>query len=104
IALIYPVGAIMPTTSKVNPGTYLTGTTWESFGAGKTLVGVDTADDDFNSAAKTGGAKTVSSQHNHSTMSHKLTTNEIPNHRHNVESHSHSMYHSHADTFSVDSG
>lgn len=104
IALIYPVGAIMPTTSNVNPGTYLTGTTWESFGAGKTLVGVDTADTDFNSAAKTGGAKTVSGQHNHSTMSHTLTTNEIPNHRHNVESHSHSMHHSHADTFSVSSG
>lgn len=104
IALIYPVGAIMPTTSNVNPGTYLAGTTWESFGAGKTLVGVDTADTDFNSVAKTGGAKTVSGQHNHSTMSHTLTTNEIPNHRHNVESHSHSMYHSHADTFSVSSG
>ena len=104
IALIYPVGAIMPTTSNVNPGTYLTGTTWESFGAGKTLVGVDTADNDFNTVAKTGGAKTVSGQHNHSTMSHTLTTQEIPNHRHNVESHSHPMHHSHADTFSVASG
>ena len=105
IALIYPVGAIMPTTSNVNPGTYLTGTTWERFGAGKTLVGVDTADADFNSVAKTGGAKTVTGgSHVHETKGHTLTTAEIPSHLHNVESHSHSMYHSHADTFSVASG
>ena len=105
IALIYPVGAIMPTTSNVNPGTYLTGTTWESFGAGKTLVGVDTADTDFNSVAKTGGAKTATGgSHVHETKDHTLTTAEIPSHLHNVESHSHSMYHSHADTFSVASG
>ena len=104
IALIYPVGAIMPTTSNVNPGTYLTGTTWESFGAGKTLVGVDTADNDFNIAAKTGGAKTASSQHNHSTMSHTLTLAEIPSHDHDM-SHGHTnnidvatsgSYHSHS--------
>lgn len=104
IALIYPVGAIMPTTSNVNPGTYLTGTTWESFGAGKTLVGVDTADNDFNTVAKTGGAKTVSGQHNHSTMSHKLTLSEIPSHDHDM-SHGHTnnidvatsgSYHSHS--------
>lgn len=102
IALIYPVGAIMPTTSNVNPGTYLTGTTWESFGDGRTLVGVDTADTDFNSAAKTGGAKTVTGgSHTHATSGHTLTTQEIPNHRHNVASHSHSMPHSHSDTFSV---
>ena len=98
IALIYPVGAIMPTTSNVNPGTYLTGTTWESFGAGKTLVGVDTADTDFNSVAKTGGAKTAGDGgHTHETMSHTLVESEIPQH-------AHSMTHTHEDTFSLADG
>src|SRR5699024_8537378 len=97
IALIYPVGAIMPTTSKVNPGTYLTGTTWESFGAGKTLVGVDTADTDFNSAAKTGGAKTSEGGHTHYVTGHTLTKSEIPQH-------SHDMTHTHRDTFSLADG
>lgn len=98
IALIYPVGAIMPTTSNVNPGTYLTGTTWVSFGAGKTLVGVDTSDTDFNSVAKTGGAKTAGDGgHTHETMSHTLVESEIPQH-------AHSMTHTHRDTFSLADG
>lgn len=97
IALIYPVGAIMPTTSNVNPGTYLTGTTWESFGAGKTLVGVDTADADFDSAAKTGGAKTASDGgHTHYVSGHTLTEAEIPQHSHDME-------HTHSDTFAITS-
>ena len=97
IALIYPVGAIMPTTSNVNPGTYLAGTTWESFGAGKTLVGVDTADADFNSAAKTGGAKTASDGgHTHYVRGHTLTEAEIPQHAHDME-------HTHSDTFAITS-
>ena len=98
IALIYPVGAIMPTTSNVNPGTYLTGTTWESFGAGKTLVGVDASDTDFDSVAKTGGAKTAGDGgHTHETMSHTLVESEIPQH-------AHSMTHTHGDTFSLADG
>ena len=98
IALIYPVGAIMPTTSNINPGTYLTGTTWESFGAGKTLVGVDTSDTDFNSVAKAGGAKTAGDGgHTHETMSHTLVESEIPQH-------AHSMTHTHGDTFSLADG
>ena len=97
IALIYPVGAIMPTTSNVNPGTYLAGTTWESFGAGKTLVGVDTADNDFNSAAKTGGAKTASDGgHTHYVSGHTLTAAEIPQHAHDMD-------HTHSDTFVITS-
>lgn len=95
IALIYPVGAIMPTTSNVNPGTYLTGTTWESFGAGKTLVGVDTADNDFNTVSKTGGAKTAGDGgHTHYVGQHTLTENEIPQH-------SHDMTHAHGDSFVI---
>lgn len=105
IALIYPVGAIMPTTSNVNPGTYLAGTTWESFGAGKTLVGVDTADNDFNSAAKTGGTKTASADpHVHTTSAHTLSLSEIPSHTHVIPEHNHQISHTHNDSFTVASG
>ncbi len=94
IALIYPVGAIMPSTVNVNPGTYLTGTTWELFGAGKTLVGVDTTDDDFNAVEKTGGQKEWLYTHTHNINSHTLTLSEIPIHKHG-------MTHTHSDTFSI---
>lgn len=84
IALIYPVGAIFPTVNSVNPGTYLTGTTWELFGSGKTLVGVDTTDTDFNTVEKAGGAKTVNLNHRHSTGNHTLLLSEIPSHNHGM--------------------
>lgn len=69
---IYPVGAIYISANATNPSTYLGGT-WERFANGKTLVGVDTADTDFNEAEKTGGEKT-----------HKLGTTEMPAHNHAV--------------------
>lgn len=84
IALVYPVGAIFPTVNSVNPGTYLTGTTWELFGSGKTLVGVDTDDTDFNTVEKAGGAKTVNLNHSHSTGNHTLLLSEIPSHNHGM--------------------
>ena len=84
IALVYPVGAIFPTVNSVNPGTYLTGTTWELFGSGKTLVGVDTDDTDFNTVEKAGGAKTVNLNHSHSTGNHTLLISEIPSHSHGM--------------------
>jgi hypothetical protein len=58
--LIYPVGSIYISVNNVNPGTYLTGTTWEAFGSGRTLVGVDTSDTDFDTVEETGGAKSHS--------------------------------------------
>ena len=84
IALVYPVGAIFPTVNSVNPGTYLTGTTWELFGSGKTLVGVDTDDTDFDTVEKAGGKKTVTLIHSHSTGNHTLLISEIPSHNHGM--------------------
>ena len=49
------------------------GFTWERTGVGKAIVGIDSSDTDFNSIGKIGGEKT-----------HKLTTNEMPSHRHQV--------------------
>ena len=72
IKLIYPVGSIFISTSSTNPGTYLGGT-WSAFGAGKTLVGLDSGDGDFDTAEETGGSKT-----------HTLTVDEMPAHKHTV--------------------
>ena len=53
----YPVGSIYISTSSTNPGsTY--GGTWVEYGKGKTLVGVDSSDSDFNTVEKIGGEKT----------------------------------------------
>ena len=69
---VYPVGTIYTSVSNANPGTIFGGT-WELFGAGKTLVGVDTSDTDFNLVQKTGGEKT-----------HTLTIDEMPSHNHSI--------------------
>ena len=72
---LFPVGAIFMTTTQTTVAdvqAVLAGT-WERFGQGKVLVGVDPNDTDFNAANKTGGAKTVT-----------LTTEQIPSHRHSA--------------------
>lgn len=70
----HPIGSLEINISGINPSEYLGGG-WESFGSGRTLVGVDTNDSDFNTIEKTGGEKT-----------HTLTTNEIPAHTHGSKS------------------
>ena len=74
----YPVGAIFTTTvAYANSAAVVAavgGTTWEVFGSGRVLVGVDTGDSNFNTVEKTGGAST-----------HTLTTSEIPAHTHSYE-------------------
>lgn len=72
--LLYPIGSIYLSVNNVNPGT-LFGGTWEAFGSGKTLVGVDPNDTDFEDAQLTGGEKT-----------HTLTVDEMPSHRHSIYS------------------
>lgn len=70
----HPVGSLEINTSGINPSEYLGGE-WESFGSGRTLVGVDSNDSDFDTVEETGGEKT-----------HTLTTNEIPAHTHGSKS------------------
>jgi len=65
----YPVGSVYISTSNVNPSTI--GGTWESFGTGRTLVGVDASQTEFATVEKTGGEKT-----------HTLTIDEMPSHSH----------------------
>lgn len=59
----FPVGSLYLTVGNENPNTTIGGT-WVRFGNGKTLVGVDTSDSDFNSVEKTGGSKYLQ-QHSH---------------------------------------
>lgn len=68
----YPVGAIYLSVDNTNPTKWFGGT-WSLIAQGRTLVGVDTNDTDFNTVKKTGGSKSVT-----------LTTNQIPKHTHNV--------------------
>lgn len=67
IDTIYPIGSIYQSINSTSPST-LFGGTWESFGAGRTLVGVDPSDTDFDASNKTGGAKV-----------HKILKSELPN-------------------------
>ncbi|MFA9493188.1 DUF859 family phage minor structural protein [Streptococcus sp. E17BB] len=67
---LYPVGSIYQSTNSTNPSTFMGGT-WERFGQGRVLVGVNESDSDFNAPNKTGGAKT-----------HTLTVDEMPSHSH----------------------
>lgn len=76
---VYPVGSVYMSVSNVNPSTFIGGT-WESFGVGKTLIGVDPNDKDFSEAEKIGGEK-----------SHALSVAEMPTHSHTVNSHNHSI-------------
>ena len=69
-AVEYPIGRIVEFYDNSDHSNYL-GFTWQRCMVGKTPVGIDTNDSDFNTIGKTGGEKT-----------HKLTTTEIPKHNH----------------------
>lgn len=89
---IYPVGTIFKTTtySTVSQVETALGGKWESYGNGKTLVGVNTSDSTFNAVGKTGGSAIttlVSSNipaHNHTIPALSGTTNSAGTHTHHV--------------------
>ncbi len=72
---MYPIGSIYISTSLSTPAQVgsAIGGTWESYGKGQTLVGVDTSQTEFNSVGKTGGEK-----------AHILTLDEMPSHNHGL--------------------
>ena len=67
---IYPVGSIYMSVLNVSPASKLGGT-WVAWGMGRTPVGVDGTQTEFDTVEKTGGAKT-----------HTLQTTEMPSHSH----------------------
>lgn len=66
----YPIGSIEINVSGINPEEYIGGV-WESFGTGRTIVGIDVSQSEFKTAEKIGGEK-----------SHVLNTDELPSHSH----------------------
>lgn len=71
---IFPVGSIYMATVSTNPSSFFGGT-WTAFGAGRTVVGIDAGQTEFDTVEETGGAKT-----------HTLSTSEIPAHAHTISS------------------
>ena len=74
------IGDLLPSTREVsagnpeNPNATWSGTTWALWGSGRMAVGFDSADTDFDTVEKTGGAKTSAApSHSHSTpaLSHQ---------------------------------
>ena len=80
---IYPIGSIYTSVSPTSPAT-LFGGTWERFGNGKAIVGVDESDDDFKTVEKTGGSETKT-----------ITVENLPAHTHGVDINTNSTNHSH---------
>lgn len=83
LSLVYPVGSIYTSVNNTNPGSFLGGT-WVSFGAGRTLIGVNSSDNDFSASQKTGGAKQVT-----------LSTDQMPSHTHSGSTDSGDGNHNH---------
>ena len=84
---VYPVGSVyVNATSSTNPATLLGFGTWVAFGAGRVMVGLDSADADFNTAEETGGAKTVTSTGSISGTvgGTALTEAQMPKHYHQM--------------------
>lgn len=77
--LIYPTGSIYISTNNTNPSLLFGVGTWEAFGTGRTLVGIDTNQTEFNTIEKTGGSKALQ-QH-----THNASLNNNGGHVHNMK-------------------
>ena len=85
LSAVYPVGSIyINASSASNPSTLLGFGTWEAFGAGRVMVGLNASDADFDTAEETGGAKTVSAAGSISGTvgGTSLTAAQMPKHHH----------------------
>ena len=58
VAASYPVGAVFIAVVATSPATLFGFGTWSAIGTGRVLVGIDSADVDFDTVEETGGAKT----------------------------------------------
>ena len=77
LSSVYPLGSIYMSMNNVSPETFIGGH-WKYIAQGRTLIGVDTTQSEFNSAGNTGGEK-----------NHVLTTSEMPSHTHTFSGNSH---------------
>lgn len=71
IQALFPVGSIYTNASvSTNPAILLGFGTWEAFGSGKVLVGVDSGDTSFDTLGETGGSKdAINVSHTHTATS-----------------------------------
>ena len=69
---VYPIGSLYFNINDTNPTEYFGGT-WELFGGGRVLVGVDPNDTDFSSAEMMGGSN-----------QQELTIDNLPSHDHAI--------------------
>jgi hypothetical protein len=81
---VYPVGSIyINATSSSNPSSLLGFGTWEAFGAGRVLVGLNASDALFDTAEETGGSKdAIVVSHTHTATSTSTVTD--PGHKHTL--------------------
>lgn len=84
INTLYPVGSIKLSYNKVNPGTYLPGTTWVLESQGRYLLGAY----DGSTGPWTGGSWTVNIAHTHYIDNHN---HGLTDHSHTINSHSHTV-------------
>lgn len=70
----WPIGSIFISATDASPADSIGGT-WEAFGAGRVLVGLDAEQEEFSTLGNEGGEK-----------DHTLTVNEIPAHSHAIRS------------------
>jgi hypothetical protein len=71
---VYPIGSVYTNINSTNPNTLFGFGTWQTFGAGRVLVGVNSSDSTLNASQKTGGTKT-----------HTLTIDQMPSHNHSLK-------------------
>lgn len=76
----FPVGSVFISVVSTNPSVLLGYGVWLPFAAGRTLIGLDALDPDFDTVRETRGAKT-----------HTLTEQELPSHTHVQNAHGHSV-------------
>lgn len=74
----FPIGHLLFDTTMTNPATWLGYGTWQDYGAGKVLIGLDSTQTEFDTLGKTGGEK-----------AHTMTVNEMPSHTHTQNAHLH---------------
>jgi hypothetical protein len=84
LSAIYPVGSVyINATSSSNPASLLGFGTWEAFGAGRMMVGLNASDALFDTAEETGGSKdAITVSHTHTATSTSTVTD--PGHVHTV--------------------
>lgn len=70
----FPIGSIFISVVATDPSLLLGYGTWSAFAQGRTLVGLDTGDIDFDSPEESGGIKAVS-----------LSVAEMPQHSHTID-------------------